>query len=321
MNNLSEPVFWYQEKGELFAGSREDFKQVTGSFWTSELKGDLAVFPGISPNLSGLEVTPYLLSLYESSLDIPPSLYIKKSPYPGMNTLHAQKEILPGEFITEYLGVWEPYSNTSSSYRWGPINGEHFRNYGAMIDDGFPNVQAFYIFDCQGAPLRVIFVALETIPRDGIITTNYGMGHSVKIGRRSEHRKQVMVSYFTTHPIDATAKTIREGIGKRKSGLEFNQLLELEDKAAKLQYLFQTPSALLYLLLEKVVTVKEVFDFYDKIDNRLYLLGFYAAKNWREKEISSCIERLRGFSSSERYSFLRPLLENVPVLELFEMLV
>lgn len=227
-------------------------------------------FPEFTPSREDLEMMDFLLPLYRAYLENPPKLAIVGE---GNLSLHAEEPIKRGSVVVEYLGNWEPGSKTASSYRFGPINGLHFRNFAAMAEDGFPNLVPFYLYGVGGLPLRVVFVALEDMEKGEALTFNYGPNHSVKFVERLEYRLDEMIRFFENYRLRDCLEAIRTTHIQKRSALGYDKSLELENLVAKVQYLFQTPSALLLLLERGVLDTAEVRYFWRKPDYRHYLLG------------------------------------------------
>ncbi len=256
-----------------------------------------AEFPAYTPSEEDRDLMAFLLPRYEAYLKKAPKLLIRGE---SSFSLHAEERIEKGSVVVEYLGAWEPHSKTPSSYRFGPINGLNFRNFAAMAEDGFPNMAPFYLYGVGDLPLRVIFVALEEISEGEMLTFNYGPKHSVKLQEHAEYRFSQMAAFFDEHPLPLSLAKIKELHGQKRSALGFEKSLELENFTAKVQYLYQTPSALLALLLQDRLSAREVFYFWQKPDYRYYLLGVPFNPNYREQAWIDCLEMIRNYFEGER---------------------
>lgn len=84
---------------------------------------------------------------------------------------------------------------------------------------------------------------------------------------------------------------------------------------AKLQYLYQTPSALIDLFINDLLKPSEVFGEYDKVDNKLYLLGFLLNQGARQKAIMDSLEIIRAYFCGDRLcdSLVEDLLNQVQI--------
>ncbi|MCP5470283.1 MAG: hypothetical protein H7A36_07270 [Chlamydiales bacterium] len=271
------------------------FFDLTGAEWITQMRvaEGADIFTPFSHCRAESELMDLLLSPYFSYLKRSPKLYLRPGPSPGQHSVHAAVDIPKGEVVTEYLGEWSHLPALSSSYQWGPINGLHFRNFGGMVEDGFPNLGAFHLYHVRGIPLRVIFVALEDIAQDDMLTIHYGMNHSVKIYFHQEYRLEAMSHFFSASPLEKCVKRIQELKNRGPKELGWKKTLELEDLTCKVRYLFQTPSALMHLLDRKVITRKEAFAFYDQADCRYFFLGFPFSPNRRQEEVIEYMNLIR----------------------------
>lgn len=261
-----------------------------GAVWVDEMVvAPGAPMPAYHPSQEDLDLMSFLLPLYEEYRKIPPRLKVEGG------ALYAGESIAKGRVVVEYLGAWEPGSKTPSSYRFGPINGQHYRNFAGMAEDGFPNMTPFYLYGVRELPLRVVFVALEEIAEGDILTFNYGPNHSVKLQEHLEYRLDQMVSFFSQISIASCLEKIKELHCQRRSALGWERCLELENLVAKVQYLYQTPSALMHLLEDH-----EVRYFWQKPDYRYYLLGVPFDPNSRERAWMECVDMLLDHCAEKR---------------------
>jgi hypothetical protein len=310
------PSFFQPNTQTLTPGSPELFKKLTGATWINAMRPGSDILP-IPPIPSELELMRFLKPAYARYLVKAPllSLHQTQTGY----SVYTQEPIKRGCIVTEYLGQWSQESNKRfSSYRWGPIDALEYRNCGGMVEDGFPNIAAFHLYGIQELPLRILFVALEDIPANEMLVINYGMSHSVKINYHREYRLTSMIDYFFHHSLEDVFKSIS---GKR-TDMDWNQNLDLENRIAKVQYLYQTPSALMQLLLKNVLSPIEVFRHFDRLDTRLNLLGFPLLPNRRQSEILHTVELLKKYFLGERLydSFLLELIETIrmrPMIQIF----
>lgn len=199
-----------------------------------------------------------------------------------------------GQIIEEYLGEYVPNQTTNSSYRFGPIDAKHYRNTMAMIEDGFPNVQPFYLFD-GNAPVKILFISTERIEPSSTLLINYGLSHSVKTGKHFEYGFAKMCAFFQEHPLSFCFKRLWFLNSQKRSTLSWDEHLELENLAAKLQYLYQTPSAILLLLLSKVTSSHELFSYFHNTHYQFYLLGYSPTPKTRQIEVSTQITLLMQY--------------------------
>ncbi|MCB1112950.1 MAG: hypothetical protein H7A37_05015 [Chlamydiales bacterium] len=280
-------VFYLQDIHGTRVNSKEKFKEITGADWVAEMKLPTeCILSKMHPsNNAERDLAHLLIPVYNAYHKAPSKVYIREGVCKGRHSVHALETIPKGTIVTEYLGEWSPSNIGPSSYRWGPIDGLYFRNYGGMVEDGFPNTGAFYLYNINGVPLRVLFVALEDIHANHIVTVHYGMNHSVKVFYHDEYRLEEMSQFFHANPLEKIVKRIKQLRIKSPKELGLKNSLELESLTVKLRYLFQTPSALLHLILKGVIRSEEAFQHYRQADFLYFLLGFPFTPNARQREI------------------------------------
>lgn len=297
------PAYIPANQSSAIPGTAELFHKLTGAQWIDEMHLAEEVKPlTVNPPLAEKELMEFLLPLYESYKKIAPQLAIKCSTHPGSFTLHTMEPIPKGTIVTEYLGAWCPDSKERSSYRWGPIDAKQYRNAGAMVEDGFPNLAAFYLYDIDQLPLRILFIALEDISAGDMLTIHYGMSHSVKINAHTEYRLEQMLAFFREHSIHHAINLVRDLTSRKKKDLGWEQCLALENVTAKLHYLFQTPSAMVQFLLKNRESADEIFELYDDLSTRYCLLGFPLKPNPRQEEIQYLLSEIRTYFMKPRNS-------------------
>jgi len=289
-------TFCYRNENELQIGSKELFFQLTGAEWIDEMKVFSTALDSIRPSCKEeIELMHLVMPLYNAYRKNPAKLYVHQGSSQASHAIHARENICKGTVVSEYLGEWSQNSTISSSYRWGPINASLYRNYSALIEDGFPNIGAFYLYNIRNIPLRVVFVALEDIAADDIITIHYGMNHSVKTSYHTEYRLKQMVDFFCKYPLPKVVQEIKTQRSKTPKMLGLKKSLALENFTTKLRYIYQTPSALMHLVKEKAVTIDEVFYYYQQIDIRYFLLEFDPKASRRQQEITDYLEIIKEY--------------------------
>lgn len=278
--------------------NKEQFKALTGAEWVEEMHiPEGAEFPAYPCNGVERELAAFLHPLYCDYLQQRPPLYIR----PGKsNTLHAGGKIAKGSVVMEYLGAWEPGNKSPSRYRFGPVNGHHYRNFAGIAEDGFPNVAPFYIFEERGLPIRILFVALEEIEEGEMVAFNYGMNHSVKLEEREEYRFEETRAFFLANPLKECLTEMKELNRCQPGEIGWARRLEFENLVAKVQYLYHTPGCLLRLLLQGDLDPQEVFNYWNRAEYRYFLLNVPTVPNPREKEIIHCMEIMQSYFAEER---------------------
>lgn len=284
--------FYYQNFEGIHPGSPEIFTKLTGAEWADEMqfpdgKENITISP---PGKSDYEMLRFLVPAYAAYRKKRPKLYIR--PGRGGHSVHAYEHIAKGTIVTEYLGEWKAGASAKTSgYRWGAIDGLRIRNLGGMVEDGFPNLVAFHIYNIDDVPLRVIFVAVEDIHEGSMVAIDYGMNHSVKLQYHDEYRSEEMISFFMRNPLKKIFFRIKELQSRPVRELGWGRTLELESLTAKVRYLFQTPSALLLLLLKKTLCSEDILKHYGDPEYRYFILGFPVKQNDRQREINANLEQ------------------------------
>jgi hypothetical protein len=141
----------------------------------------------------------------------------------------------------------------------------------------------------------VLFVAVDDISPGDILTIDYGMNHSVKVQYHEEYRAGALCHFFETHPFEQIVARLRELKKRTPKDLGWKRTLELEGLASKLRYLFQTPGALLHLLLKTGIRADVFFHWYQKADFRYFYLNYPFHPNLRQLEIMNSIDALKRF--------------------------
>lgn len=288
-------MFYYRKQdAAIQLGTPEIFRRLTAAEWIDEMIltttiEESELFERVPADF---QLQHFLIPAYNLYRKKAPKLLIQEGNAIGQHSLYALEAIPKGAVVTEYLGEWAPQSLAPSCYRWGPIDGLHYRNLGGMVEDGFPNIAAFHFYNVQNVPLRVVFVALEGIAVGDAIAVNYGMNHSVKMHERIEYRLEAMKSFFLRYPIEKILHRIKQLQVKSMRDLGWKRTLELENLTAKIRYLFQTPSALSHLLQEKVVDPLKAFALLKEPACRYYLLGFPLNPNPRQQQVIDSLSSL-----------------------------
>lgn len=246
------------------------FESKTGAIWIDEmvLPDEPIPYP-INPSVQERQLSNQFEPLYANFKT--PKLALR-----GEKRYHysliADEKIEKNRIITEYLGQWNP-NLPHSPYRFGPIESLHYRNFGAMIDDGFPNALPIYLYDVNNLPLRIIFVAIDDIMPGEPICFHYGMRHSVKLGAHVELRQEALISWVGSDTLDSHISRAKED----------------EGALAKLQYLMQTPTALDLAIKAGLLDRNTLRNFFNKPDHLYYLLRYPFNPNPREAAVHKAI--------------------------------
>ncbi len=287
------PLFFQNSAGTR-EGTPADFLELTGAQWITQMRGSPSSDEkSYQRSRSDTETQSVLREAYGEFLSAPPPLVIREGAGRGQHVLCAFETIEKGKIVTEYLGEWLPNDTVGSAYRWGPIEGKAYRNCGAMIEDGFPNVVALYLYNVNGFPLRVVFVAIEEIAAGDLLAVNYGMSHSVKLGPHTEYRADALIRHFEGFDWEREMATLRLRAAESRIHWTWSTLIETEGAITKVQYLFHTPSSLKLFIDNQPAAASALFAQFDRLDNRLYLLGFPVTATARHREVLAHIQQIR----------------------------
>ncbi len=280
--------FFYLKEGLIAKGDKDFFKKITKAELISEMEGP---FTPVYPSLGELHVSNWILPRYKEAKNY--KLVLKVGKTNQDHSLMAGEPISKNQVVTEYLGEWLPGKERSSPYKFGPIDGLLKRNLGPQIDDGFPNLGAFYLYH-SSVPLRILLISLEDIKEGESLNFSYGLNHSVKRGEREEFRLKPMIDFFKTHTLTSLRAFLKPLSQTLVQNLKEEEYFEFEALLNKLQYPFHTPKALSILLDEGILKKEEVKEFWQRLDNRLYLLQFPLNLNKNEQiifdEITSLLD-------------------------------
>lgn len=279
------------------------FLEATGAEWLEEMavSSDEELNIPVKVPREELPLQRFLLSEYNVYRKRPPPLLLCREEANGEHSLRAGESIGKGRVIAEYLGEWDPHYKSRSPYRWGPIDGKRCRNLAPMAEDAFPTASAFTLYHFDRIPVRVLFVALEEVEGEEMIALHYGMNHSVKLHYRCEYRGEEMLRFFRRNPLEKIVGRIDQLSNKTPRELGWSRYLELENLTVKLRYIYQTPTALLKLLLEGVVEAEFALSLWKNRGRRYTTLGFPLNPNYRESEVMGFLQLVE-----EGFSLMRP---------------
>lgn len=287
-------MFKYRDSQGERLGDGSLFEKATGARWLQEMAVSSDEELQIPVKVTGEEYTlqRFLLPEYALYKRRPPSLLLCREEANGEHSLRAAEKIDRGRVIVEYLGEWDPHYKNRSSYRWGPIDGKRCRNLAAMAEDAFPSASALTLYHFDHIPIRVLFVALEEIDKEGMIALHYGMNHSVKLQYHSEYRSEEMKRFFRKNSLNKIVGRIDQLSGRSTRELGWKRFIELENLTVKLRYIYQTPTALLQLILEEVVDREYALSLWKNRGRRFSTLGFSPMASYREKEVAGFLQQI-----------------------------
>jgi len=138
----------------------------------------------------------------------------------------------------EESSMTDPYSNVVAT-------GKRFRNYGPIVNDGFPNVQELPLV-VDGVEFSGLVALRDIMPHQKILHS-YDYSHPIKWGPRVELDVPEILHAFPTPPSPAQ---VWKGLKKMDADARDPDLqFDYQCKKAGLLYLLHTPSILLSLCL------------------------------------------------------------------------
>jgi len=266
-----EYAIYHEKSGVVKKIDGVAFQKLTGANYSDEvltdpkfLAKDWSSLTSTVPSLSQLQIE--IAKQYESFRSAPPKVYmtdcIKTDCGADVRDVGfgvcAKQDIEPFEILTEYIGEEiddEERKSSNLEYELMQIDSDYthkIRGLGSIMQDGCPNVTALPIW--VDGRRRLVFVSLEKIKKDENIVFNY-ISHRIKYNGHKELRPAALREYFQ--------KNSPQEISKRLESVSFATESEIYDhkeldSLTKLLYLITTPTALIDLLLRKVISTKDL---------------------------------------------------------------
>jgi len=274
----AQPVFYYRNgQGAVVPGTAEDFQKMVGVPFQAGIVGDRATMiqkwrtpsdlQKLSPNMQLLAT--HIRNQWEKLRGCTPDIYLGKDKQSIGRDVYTLRSFKPGDVIVLYSGRQlstpeagqkddEKQSTPKKNleYQFDDIDGntEVGRNLGPEICDSFPNCCYFPIYHVDGFEEVQFVVALDRVPKDRRLCVNYGSNHRVKWLAHTELNRNEMVAYFEQNSL---AQLFARETQLRKSKNDVKDSAERWSILPKLYYLFETPTALSYLLFSGVLNPKD----------------------------------------------------------------
>lgn len=285
--------FHYLENGVVREGNGDDFKRLTGAIFLDDVAAMTTVdwvrmwFDALSKPTKSPEL---ILNLYSSFLSKPPKLYLDHHDGVGY-ILRAGEDILPFTVIGEALGEidseeekrlnkeyategqnTEVYMTTGENkyfysshpkyhYFLGGVNGYRKRGLMAMMPSSFPNVMGYPLTNLKGRKQRYIYLTIESVKKGDVLALNYEGEHDVKGMSYAELRSNELVAFFQSKTKESLWGGLRSD---RELSSDLSRNLEEQAERKKIAYLLCTPTAMVSLLLTKVVSCSTVAALFKK---------------------------------------------------------
>ncbi|MFI5343095.1 MAG: ankyrin repeat domain-containing protein [Chlamydiales bacterium] len=173
--------------------------------------------------------------------------------------LEKEKNLMPEEEQKHFIFLDNPriaYGLVNiDTETYNCIDAYEYRGLMAMIASSFPNV-AFISTPFIKGSIRHVFITVEEVPEGGVLAIDYGKGHSVKKRPYCELRSVQLEQFFRNqNPVDLTQMLAPVWV-QPYPGFE-ETLRKCADKDS-IEYLLATPSALLSLILDEIISVDTV---------------------------------------------------------------
>jgi len=265
------------ESGVIVRADGNTFREITGATllekdcrctpqeWLKLWEGD-AKEPQLLP--------PSLLRRYEEFLNKPTQLYLEKHATTGFNVCAGQN-IEPGMVIGEYLGevsqgggLFMGIDSASAlekvlgatEYVYGDIDATRSRGVIAMCNDSFPNAVTSNLYNVKGIPERFVLVAIAPIKKGERIVFHYGLGHGIRFANRVELRREEFLGYFIKECASGFTNFVNKAVDANDSAIMNGHLPDAGENMPlqALLYIFTTPTAMLHLLCQGIISVKEL---------------------------------------------------------------
>lgn len=256
----NQNLFNYQDPSSqeiIYKAPAKKFKELTGVTFTPQTlvtaeyllhlknKGQQAKAPDGLKN--------HVIKHYPMYAETPPQLYLAKTA--GRWGVFTHEPIVTGQLVCHCAGKTKIIHTDM-----GPkalVVGHEYSNFGFMINDGLPNVMAVRV-TIDDIPDSFVYIALRPIQKGEQLLLDYKFGHSIK----------------SKAPYINHAEKELEGILEEEKGiLKFYDQLEnlvqvkhhfvtdflvAERRRSTFEYLLNTPSVLLDLILKDKIYITEI---------------------------------------------------------------
>jgi hypothetical protein len=177
--------------------------------------------------------------------------------------VYAGQAIEKGRIICEYVGE-EAQEKASGEYLFGTIDPIKKGGYSRLINDGFPNCVAVPLYDCNGIKERTVFMALDNIKEGEHLQFDY-CEHDIKLKHHLELCPLAVRNFIKLHGVPKLIAFIISFQSNNSYGHE--NVSEI----MKMLYIINTPATLISVVLEGLINLEELTEFYrilaDKFGN------------------------------------------------------
>lgn len=259
----------FHEEGGITTLTHRRFQDLTGAVYAEDSFFDPARYLrcALGPKLKlNLPFQKELIGKYLN--DKRPRLYMKKTTHdeqgikleksPGYG-IYAAEKIAKWTIVGEYHGkVAAKKVRKKTEYLIeGNKDSKDFRNEGAIVNDGPPNIGMMLEANLKGQPFRQVYFSLEEIKEDEQLLWNYGP-NEVKYIPRIELNYQKIKEFVPGCNFKSMANLLLK-LRAIQNKPQMSQKVTLEEfcKAEQFRYLIGTPTVLYRLILDGTVTIDE----------------------------------------------------------------
>lgn len=259
-----EVYFHINDEGKVVPGTVGDFKKQTGAIfydnlvssrenWVANLAQRIKIPKQTSQPLM-ISVGKALLQDLGKFQAQPPKLYLGEQKGAGLG-LFAGQPLKHGQLCTIYGGEID-LSRAAGDYTLGFEHADKYRNMAGMINDGFPNLISSPIILPDGRIFQS-FLASVDIPEGAPIFWDYGKFYSFKQRGYLPLNLSEMESYIKQHGLLKLMQLVEKNV-QEQGNTTLEKLSLKQGTAARISYILNTPSTLVYLLLKKIISSEEL---------------------------------------------------------------
>lgn len=250
--------FFYQIDNRILQDNGKKFCELTGATSYADEESHFSLSSIIKQWLNPSEENTLLsLCLKEPSRQLRTSFpenkfYLKQNNGVGFE-LVLRESVQKGDVLCEYFGTFletEPGLEFSQDdYLLYNIDARTHRSLAAMVNDGFPNC-IFAKVSFQGVEGRLVLRALEDLPPHTVLRVHYGLAHSCKFGpHREANLDAVTESYKAMFGSD-----LKKYLDQTSIPVGVKEKEEMECKDQRIFYLITTPSLMISLVIQNIVS-------------------------------------------------------------------
>jgi hypothetical protein len=216
------------------------------------------------PSISINPLSQKFSELYLPFKKSPPSVYVTKLSR-GEHGLFTQKTLPPYTLVADYLGQemipGRDYDENEKRYNFNEIHCKSIRSLGTLMQDGFPNVATISIIDPNTlSKITVIYTTCQILAHQQLLM-HYGSNFPIKFRNHKEFGIDNLRQAFKTLSLKEHYTILLERLDNCKQHPQNEQAyLTFEQAKLQLAYLLHTPSALLTLIYEGIISTTDMIE-------------------------------------------------------------